>query len=743
MEILSFFAGIIFYYTHAVYPLLLIVIALYLRASPVIIIWFLLGVLWAWGHQFFVLERGIPSDAALTHALLQGKIISLPTTRPGKTQFQFALTHLNNKPVYAQVLLSCYQHCPSFQMGEVWQLQAKLKRPVNLANPGHFDFVSWLHTRHLSWTGYIRLKPNYPKRLSRGTEYTSLLLWRQQFANSLAALLDKGTCLGVLQALTLGITTNLDKTDWDLFRRTGTTHLMVISGAHIGLVASFVYKLTRWLWLRLGRCALYYPAARVASLSAILAALSYALLSGFAVPAQRAVMGCCVLLSRHFLRRRFTVWQAWRYALLIVILFEPHAVLLPGFYLSFIAVAILISVHQRYLYHGLKGVLTLQLACLIGLIPLTLYWFSYGALNGFFANLLAIPWVSVIVVPLALVSFFITLFFPYEEVLILIKWVIEALLHYLHWIDHFSWLNLQFSFQQILFPLAIMLALSLRLVLPIPVLLPAVAILAVASFFPTYPKVPAGDVWIDVLDVGQGLAIVVNTAKHTLIYDTGVKFYQGSDMAQQAIIPYLKTLGIKRLDKVIISHPDLDHRGGLASLKAQYAIAELIVDSPKFYRRGKSCHDYPAWSWDDIHFRFFPIIKTFQGKNNRSCVLQIINQAGAVLLTGDLEKAGEEYLLATYGPQLAANYLIIPHHGSKTSSSPAFIHQVAPQYGIISAGLDNRYHFPHQPTLHTLQKNNIKIYNTATCGMTSIRLAKQAKPSAPSCYNKNPTGPRS
>jgi competence protein ComEC len=194
-------------------------------------------------------------------------------------------------------------------------------------------------------------------------------------------------------------------------------------------------------------------------------------------------------------------------------------------------------------------------------------------------------------------------------------------------------------------------------------------------------------------------------------------------MGKLAIIPYLSTLGIKYLDKVIISHPDLDHRGGLASLEEKYAINELIIDNPAFYRRGLSCHQYPAWKWDGVAFRFFPIAEHLSGKNNNSCILQVSNSAGNILLSGDIEKLAENYLVKTYGKKLESTVLLIPHHGSKTSSSPDYINAVAPKYALVSYGFDNRYHFPHSQALKAYQFRNIPIYSTMDCGMIQVKLA--------------------
>ena len=234
----------------------------------------------------------------------------------------------------------------------------------------------------------------------------------------------------------------------------------------------------------------------------------------------------------------------------------------------------------------------------------------------------------------------------------------------------------------------------------------------ICACYPNYPHPKEGEAQVNVLDVGQGLAVFIQTTHHYLLYDTGIKFYNGSDMGKLAIIPYLKTQGIRVLDKVVISHPDLDHYGGLSSIEEQFPIKALLVNDVSFYQRGINCHHYPEWQWDGVVFRFLPIPPIFNNKNDNSCVLQIITAGAQLLLPGDIEKKGENYLVATYPDKLHSTILIAAHHGSKTSSSPAFLQHVAPHYAIISAGFDNRYHFPHQQTLNAFTNRGIQIINT-------------------------------
>jgi competence protein ComEC len=731
MEILCFYAGIAFIYASKRNALLFLSLCLYWRPKISPVIWFIAAIAYGALHQWWTMPRGIPNVSLIQQADLYGKVTAIPITQGDKVSFTFTVDRLNGKPVQADIAMACYQHCPEVHVGQYWRLLAKLRKPRNLANPGGFDYVGWLKSRHIYWLGSAR-RGSFTL-LNASSRKFSLLQLREHLCDKLARLNPDVKTLGIIEALTLGINSHIDKADWDLFRRTGTTHLIDISGAHIGLVAGITFKVVCWCWPRFGRLALIWPAHRVASLCALFFAIFYTFLSGFAVPAQRALVACSFMLLRYFCNQRFTVWQAWRYALLTVLILEPHSVLLVGFYLSFIGVAVLILINQRIIAQGMRKILALQLACLVGLMPLTLYWFSYGAVNGIFANLFAIPWVELWIVPLGLVITILPESMLLSWMMFVLKGSVSILLFSLTTIDSLAFLNLTFSFNSLLPPLAIMSGLCIALLIPLRQFIFPASMMVILATIPYHLKIKPGVAKIDILDVGQGLAVIVNTAHHTLIYDTGVQFFQGSDMGKLAIIPYLKTLGIKQLDKIVISHPDLDHRGGLKSIEANYPIQELLVDDPTFYHRGISCHHHVPWEWDGVSFRFFSINQFDNKKNNHSCVLQISTRSGQLLLTGDIEKTAEEYLLRTYGQQLASSVMLIPHHASKTSSTSAFVKAVSPKYAIVSYGFDNRYHFPHLQALSHYKQQGISVFNTVRCGMTTVIL-DSSEHHKPRCY---------
>ena len=687
----------------------------------------------AWLHQTLNLPKGMPDVDVVPQVTIQGTIASIPLQSFSKTQFLFALEQYNHHPAQGLVLLAWYNKAPKMHAGQRWQFNVKLKKPRNYLNLGSTDYVNLLATRHVMWTGYIHSKGN--KLLPKPYSHFNWLKLREQLGNQLHLLAPDQKTAGIVEALTLNITTYISQESWDLFRRTGTTHLFGISGEHIALISGIVYWLIRWLWTRSSRCCLYIPAPYIASIGGLLAALGYAFLAGFAPPVQRALIGCFFYTLYSVGQHRFTAWQVWRYALFGVLCIEPHAVFMQGFYFSFLAVACLLLTQQRWRLKGYKGTLALQLGCLIGLMPLTLYWYSYGSINGLIANLFAIPLVGLLIVPLALVTMTASSLSIAKILMKALSLLIALLFKGLALTERLAAININWSIHSVELAIVLIGSLLLWILLPIKPFQWIAGLWLLLPFFPPRAIIQPGEAKIDVLDVGQGLAVVIRTQQHILLYDTGDRFFQGNDLGKMVILPYLKTLGIKKIDTIVISHPDKDHCGGLNSLEKEIQVDQLLVNEPRFYHRGLKCHDYPQWQWDGVYFHFLPIKMTFKGKNNNSCILQISTHAGRVLLTGDIEKKAEDYLVETYGNSLTSNILLVPHHGSKTSSSYRFLLEVAPRYAIASLGFDNRFHFPHTKTLTNMKKLNIPFYRTDTCGMVQITLPIQGQINNPICFS--------
>ncbi len=527
----------------------------------------------------------------------------------------------------------------------------------------------------------------------------------------------------LIAALTIGISDDIRPNLWSQFQKTGTAHLMVISGAHVGLIAGICFFIFRRIWISIPNVSLYLPAQRFAAASAMAAALLYALIAGFAVPAQRSVIMSIAILFRYMGGLYFSSWQAWQIALCLCVMFEPHSLVMPGFYLSFMAVAVILTINQRFNVRGVRQLILLQIGCLLGLMPLTLYVFNYQAINGLLANLISIPYVSMIILPFALLK---VMLIPMGYGYLgdgIFNQLIYGLSSILSFCMRFQVYNIQFALQSLWQVIEIIIGLSILVVLPKRVMLvPSIVLIGIA-FVPKTIRPPLNHAKITVLDVGQGLSVLITTKNHRLLYDTGKKFYGGGgDMGDRVILPFFRYFSVHSLDTIVISHTDLDHRGGLETISKSYPNAQLISDSPQFYHRGENCHTYPAWTWDGIQFEFISLQSFYKQKNNHSCVLKVSSTRHTILLPGDIEKKAERYLAEHKRDKLSSDILIVPHPGSKTSSTFAFLQAVSPSIAVISSGLDNRYHFPHKTVIERLLKQGVKVKNTAVEGMVVLKI---------------------
>lgn len=733
MEIICFYLGITFGLTYYGWYFLAALALFFISLRPNPILFFVLGWTVAFCHLYSLQPTGMPNSSVIPRALVRGVIHSIPIQNPHKTQFEVEIQEFNQHPAQANLQLSWYNDAPKLHAGEHWQFLVKLKKPHDYANPGSYSYERTLATRHVTWTGYI-LGKNENHQLMQNTQF-NLLQLRENFANYLMGLSPNHRVAGILEALTINLTTHIAKDDWELFRRTGTIHLIGISGEHVTLISGILFFLVRILWSRSVGLCLRVPSIYPASLAGLFIAFIYSLLAGFAPPVQRALVGCFFYTVYCLGKQRLSAWQVWRYAMFAILCFEPHAVFMQGFYFSFLAVACLLLTQQRWPLQGFKASLGLQLSCLIGLMPLSLYWYAYGSVNGFIANMITIPLVGLLIVPLALLLLIIPCALG-KLVIIPLAFIIDIFYYCLKWCEQFAFLNLQHSLTSWTIVLGSLLALILWPLLPISAFRSLTLLFIGFLFFPPRPIIAPGTALIRTLDVGQGLAVSIQTAHHVLLYDTGDLFFKGDDLGKRVILPYYLQMGVKQIDKVVISHPDKDHRGGLKSVEQGLPVQQLLVNDRRYYHRGLKCHDQQPWEWDGVTFRFFPIKKSFKSKNNASCILQVRTQNSSFLLTGDIEQPAEDYLMRTYGRQLRSTLLLIPHHGSKTSSSYRFLMEVAPQYALVSLGLDNRFHFPHDKTLASLRSLGIPLYRTDECGMLDVVIDKQGAQARPHCYRQ-------
>ena len=683
---------------------------------------FFLGLLWAiFAAQQSQRERLAPVLEGRTLQLC-GVVRSLPRRRGDNTRFDFTVRAARLSatepgggfalsPFPAKVRLSWYRGGEEIRAGQQWCLAARLKRPFGMLNPGGFDYETWLFQRGIRATGYV-LESRANRKLgeARGWRYQH---WRQAIRERLEA----RQASPLIFALAIGDRDHMARADWEVLQKTGTSHLLAISGLHIGLIAAAAFFLARWSWawlwagpwaqrrMRSPSWGARLPAQCFAAAVAAAAALIYAALAGFSLPTQRALVMILSGLAAFLWRRNIGVGDTFGLALLAVLLFDPFAPLAAGFWLSFLAVFTILFV-SAYRVNRPRRValwLLMQWRISLGLLPVLLVLFSRVPSLSVVNNTLAIPWISCLTVPTALlgVAFDMLGLAAVADVLL---WLCDLSIAVFR--SCMAWLA-ALPYAQLVAP-GVPLSLRLCAVAAVAVLLaprgllpgglsrPALALCLLLPLCVYTPPRPAhGEMFITALDVGQGLAVVVETRRHTLLYDTGPRLSPTFDAGTAVVLPFLRQRGIRRLDRLVLSHGDLDHIGGLRTVLAAVPVAEIDTSVPeKASAPSRRCRAGRSWRWDGVEFAFLhPDTGSFRG-NNGSCVLRISTGDMTALLPGDIEARAERRLLATRPEDLAADILLAPHHGSKTSSSPGFIRAVSPRYVVFPVGYRNRFGFP-------------------------------------------------
>lgn len=635
-----------------------------------------------------------------------------------------------------------FQDIAFIRAGERWRFSVRLRRPHGSANPHGFDYESWLLQRAIGATGYVRpgaktrlddlaLRPAY--LVGRARE-----ILRERHWDTLAGY----PYAGILVALAIGDQNAIDAKQWQLFARTGVSHLMSISGLHVTMVASLFAALVHWLWRRSTALLLALPARKAAALAGFLAAFGYCLIAGFAVPAQRTLYMVGVVALALWANRLGSVSRVLCLALALVLLLDPWAVLAPGFWLSFGAVAVILYAatgrlrQERVTGHGLALGRHLaqwgrvQLAVTLALAPLLLVWFQQMSLVSPLANAMAIPLVSLVVTPLALAGSVL----PLDFILELAHAAMAAQMRLLEWCA-----ALPAAVWQQHAPAAWAVVLALAgcawLLLPrgvparwlgLPLLLP---LFAVAP-----PGPAAGALWLTVLDVGQGLAIVAQTERHALLYDAGPAYSPEADSGSRVILPFLRAAGIARLDAMVVSHDDNDHAGGAASVLAGLPVGILYASLPEDHAAWRAAPGYrlpcaagQRWDWDGVRFELLhPTAASYAigaiKSNDRSCVLKITSPHGAVLLSGDIEMDSEEELLERARDALRAEVLVVPHHSSRSSSTPEFIAAVRPRWAVLPVGYRNRFGHPTEEVVQRYRLSGAQLLRTDRSGAVLVRM---------------------
>jgi competence protein ComEC len=697
------------------------------RAAGCVLLGFALFVAAGQGIVENRLEEHFAGDSLLTRV----RIVDFPT-KSGATVIML-IEPVNDARLPRRSRVSWYEPRVAPSIGDLWELELRLKRPRGLSNPGVFDVEAWLFREKVGASGYV-VNGKRNRLVETGTESTIDAL-RGRFVTRAAKAASSREASGVLAAVGVGARHQISGEQWRKFALSGTSHLMAISGLHVGLAATAAFLLGRIFVSALRPGANAHSAAVVVS---VFAAIAYVAVSGIGVPALRATLmliiaGCAILR-----RRNIDPLATIAVAAIVVFVVDPVALMTPGFSLSFCAVLLLvwISRHGKQAMHGrglwarvvnrLRQLIVIQLTLLFGLMPLTVALFDRIALLAMPVNLVAVPLFSLVTVPFTLLGLLLgdnfgqTGHVALKAAAASIEWLLALISEAV---------RLPFADTTVT---ALQGPVRLLTILPVlVVLLPKgwpgryVALLSVAALLVHSPRTPEkGCLDLHILDVGQGLAAVAQTHGRVLLFDTGASYRSGSSVAEHVIVPFLKYRGINRIDWLLVSHDDIDHSGGVSAIVDAVDVDELLVGEALSEKRIAStrCLRGQRWQADGVRFSVLhPDGATDWQGNDASCVLLVEVGRHALLLTGDIE-AGAESSLVEANPRGKFEAVIVPHHGSRTSSSVPFVRATSPRIAIVSAGFGNRWGFPRAAVVQRWQAVGAEVLNTATAGAVSLRL---------------------
>ncbi|HEY0883989.1 MAG TPA: DNA internalization-related competence protein ComEC/Rec2, partial [Ramlibacter sp.] len=624
--------------------------------------------------------------------------------------------------------------------GERWQLAVRVKAPHGNSNPHGFDYELWLWEQGLQATGSVRAGPRDPPPLRLAVTWRHPVeRWRQEVRDAVYAQVPDRPIAGVLAALAVGDQHAIERADWDVFRATGVAHLMSISGLHITMFAWLAALVTGALWRRSTSACLAWPAQHAALAGGAALAAAYALFSGWGVPAQRTVLMLAAVALLRLSGRHWPWPVVWLLAAAVVVTVDPWALLQPGFWLSFVAVGVLFASEPASraaptpakplarLARASMAALREQWVVTLALTPLTLLLFGQASLVGLLANAIAIPWVTLVVTPLAIAGAAANwLWTPAGA-------AVQVLQQFLQWLAALPFATVAVPAAP-LWAGALGVAGGLLLVLRLPW---QARLLALPMLLPVLlwqaPRPAAGQFELIAADIGQGNAVIVRTAGHTLVYDSGPRYSAESDAGHRVLVPLLRAFG-ERVQMLVLSHRDTDHTGGAGAVLAQQqgaSVLSSLADGHELQaiRPSTRCVAGQAWEWDGVRFEVLhprPADYVAPGKpNTLSCVLRIANGGQAALLAGDIEQA-QEARLAALGADgdaapLRADVLLVPHHGSRTSSTPAFLDAVQPRIALLQAGYRNRFGHPAPVVLERLRERGVQVADSPRCGAAHWR----------------------
>lgn len=687
---------------------------------------FLAGLAWAWGAAAMQIADDLPASLEGVDVDVAGYIASLPDAIQDDPQF---LLDVSDAPadVPSRIRLAWYRAPTTPRVGELWRFTVRLKRRNGFANPGGFDYEGHLFREGVGATGYVR-EDGVNQRVARAEHRYFIDQLRERIADRIEAALGRTPTLGVIQGLAIGDTHAMTPEQWRVFAATGTTHLMAISGLHISMIAA----LAAWA----GGAIVRVRSAQARGWSAMhgqviaggAAALIYSMLAGLSIPTQRTLIMLCIYFAARWLRSNICVAHALGLSLIGVLIVDPFAPLNIGAWLSFGAVAvILLTVSGRLARDGaIRSFSRVQLALTIGLTPLLLGAFGSLSLISPLANAIAVPLFTLLIVPLILLGAVAAALSTTIG-----AWVLSApdALLSIAW-PALEWFARQpfalVHFPAPTFPTFAGLAIG-TLLLVAPGIWPmrVVGVLLSAPFILDRPAPPAvGDFTLAVLDVGQGLASVVRTHSHVLVYDAGPSFQTGRDTGELVLAPYLRARGVRAIDLLMISHGHQDHEGGARSVTAELPVRTTRRGPSVEALQGEVCARGQRWIWDDVTFTVLhPTKADAAADNDSSCVLEIRGRGGSALLTGDIEADAEAELVR--GGLSPVDVVVAPHHGSRTSSTVMFVSELQPRLAVFSAGYRNRWNFPRADVVERWRTAGAQTLTTAQSGAVEVASSAQ------------------
>ena len=694
-----------------------------------------LGVAWALWCGTQAMQARLPRALEGRDVLVVGSLDGLPLARTDASRFTLRVesAQLDGRPLALHGLLtvSWYEGAPPLAPCTRWRLLLRLKRPRALLDPGSTDSERSALERGIVATGYVREDEGNrrlpgPRWCVDGT--------RAAIARGIAARVHDPHDAALLRAFAVGDTRGLDQQDWAVARANGVSHLIAISGFHVGVAAVFGVWLAWLVYAWWPPAALRLPRPQAQAAAALLFAVVYSALAGFGLPTVRTLLMIAVVALARCSRRGSSGAQSLALAMIAILLADPLAVLAPGFWLSFVGVAFLILCLQaqgrgwRAFLHELSAG---QLLMTVALLPLTLWFFGQASLVGALSNLVAVPMVSFVIVPCALFGMLLLLLCPPLAAPVL--WLAARIVHAQWWLFErmATWPGAHWYLPAVqLHALLLAVVGALWMFMPRGVPLRWLwAVLFLPLLLPPRSTPADGAFRLWVLDVGQGLAVLVRTHDHLLVYDTGARYPSGFDLGEAVVLPSIHALGLSRVDTLMISHGDNDHAGGAQTVAEAFPQARRLAGEPARMRVPmQQCAAGQAWQWDGVRFRVLsPAPGGGDRDNDSSCVLLVEGRGGRVLLPGDISSKAEPAVAAAVGAG-PPPVLVVPHHGSKTSSGAAFIAALRPSLALVSAGWRNRFGHPRAEVLARYAEAGVPLFNTAVEGAVEVEFPADGTP---------------